>query len=52
MAPADRASLLYDLGSVLVERRDEIAKLESLDTGKPLSQARSDADAAIRYFRF
>ena len=35
-------------------RRDyeELARLESLDTGKPLKHARADATVAARYFEF
>src|SRR3712207_8571312 len=33
-------------------RRDELAALESRDTGKPMKQAYADVDVASRYFEF
>ncbi|QYJ17228.1 NADP/NAD-dependent aldehyde dehydrogenase PuuC [Rubrobacter xylanophilus DSM 9941] len=50
--PAERARVLHRISQLLHENREEIARLESLDTGKPLSQARADAAVAARYFEF
>ncbi|BBL79732.1 aldehyde dehydrogenase [Rubrobacter xylanophilus] len=50
--PAERARVLHRISRLLNEKREEIARLESLDTGKPLSQARADAAVAARYFEF
>ena len=50
--PAERARVLHRISRLLTEHREEIARLESLDTGKPLSQARTDATVAARYFEF
>jgi acyl-CoA reductase-like NAD-dependent aldehyde dehydrogenase len=52
LAPAERGRLLWAIASMLRENRDDLAVLESADTGKPLAQARNDADAAARYFEF
>lgn len=49
---ADRARACRRMADVLRGEREQLAALESLDTGKPLSQARTDADAAARYFEF
>ncbi len=48
--PAERARGLH--GSAALRRRDheEVARLESRDTGKPLSRTRVDATVATRYF--
>jgi acyl-CoA reductase-like NAD-dependent aldehyde dehydrogenase len=40
MAPRDRGRLLSRLADRLMERADEIARLESLHNGKPISEAR------------
>jgi aldehyde dehydrogenase (NAD+) len=48
--PARRAEVLHAIGTRLRARSDELALLECSDTGKPLSQARSDVAAAARYF--
>lgn len=49
---ADRATLCRRMAHVLRDHRTELAHLESLDTGKPISQAYADADVAARYFAF
>lgn len=50
--PARRAELLTALAARILEFREELARLESEDTGKPLTQARADADVCARYFQF
>jgi aldehyde dehydrogenase (NAD+) len=50
--PAERGRLLRRLGELVAAERDSLARLESQDTGKPLRQARGDADIAARYFEF
>lgn len=52
MAPAERSRLLWRLSAALLDHKDELAQIESRDTGKPLSQARADAAAVARYFEF
>ncbi len=52
-APAEeRARLCRRMADVIRANRDELADLETLDTGKPISQARVDVDVAARYFEF
>lgn len=48
----ERGEILFDIADQIKAHRDELAELESVDVGKPLSQAYADVDAAIRYFRF
>ncbi len=48
----DRGRLLYKAAQVLLENVDELAELESKDTGKPLKQAKTDATLIARYFEF
>ena len=50
--PAERARILHKIAELLRRDHEEIAQLESLDTGKPLTQARTDATVAARYFEF
>lgn len=52
MMPKERARRLRAVADRLVAEREEFAELESRDTGKPISQARTDADVAARYFEF
>lgn len=52
LRPADRGRLLFRLASEIRVRAEALARLESLDVGKPLSQARADVEAAARYFEF
>ena len=49
----ERAQLLERVANLLEERLDELARLESEDTGKPVSLARSvDIPRAVSNFRF
>ncbi|MGH7883775.1 MAG: aldehyde dehydrogenase family protein, partial [Candidatus Dormibacteraceae bacterium] len=45
-------AVLRRLGQLIRRDLDSLARLESLDTGKPLSQARGDAEVAAQYFEF
>lgn len=49
---ADRGRILSRLGLLVLENVDFLAKLEALDVGKPLKQARADAVALARYMEF
>ncbi|MFH8381312.1 aldehyde dehydrogenase family protein [Kitasatospora sp. NPDC018058] len=53
-APATRrAAVLTAVADALQEQRDELARLESLDTGKTLTESRFDVDdstAVLRYY--
>lgn len=50
--PEVRADLLQALAAAIIANREELTLLESQDTGKPLTQARTDATVAARYFTF
>jgi aldehyde dehydrogenase (NAD+) len=50
--PAVRGRLLREMARLILERREELAIMESTDTGKPLRQARADVDVTARYFEF
>ncbi|MCA3748165.1 MAG: aldehyde dehydrogenase family protein [Rubrobacter sp.] len=50
--PAERARILHRISDLLRREHEEISRLESTDTGKPLKQARTDATVAARYFEF
>lgn len=47
-----RSKLLVTTAEVIRANRDELASLESEDTGKPLTQAYADVDVCARYFEF
>ncbi len=50
--PEHRAQLLCELSSLILRNLEALARLESEDSGKPLSQARNDVRVCARYFRF
>ena len=52
MTAAERGRCLTRLGQLVTERVDALARLEAMDVGKPLSQARADAVALARYCEF
>ena len=47
-----RGRLLCRLAAAIEAHRDELAEIESRDTGKPMRQARTDIDFCARYFEF
>jgi aldehyde dehydrogenase (NAD+) len=48
----ERARLLTVWAQAILIHQDELARIESSDTGKPLTQARADAVALARYVAF
>lgn len=48
----ERGRLLMRLGERIADAAEELAQIECLDTGKPISQARADIVAAARYFEY
>ncbi|MBT2403254.1 MULTISPECIES: aldehyde dehydrogenase family protein [unclassified Streptomyces] len=49
---AERSGACRRIAEAIRAERSELARLETLDTGKPLSQSLVDADVAARYFDF
>lgn len=49
---AERGRVLTRMGCLVAERAEQLAELESLDVGKPLTQARADVAALARYLEF
>ncbi len=45
--PRERATLLRRLGDLLIEHREELAVLDTLDGGSPLRVMRADVDAGV-----
>ncbi|MGW3650049.1 aldehyde dehydrogenase family protein [Streptomyces sp. NPDC000878] len=52
MRAADRGRLLNRIAAAIRSDGERLARLESRDVGKPLSQAKADVEAAARYFEF
>jgi aldehyde dehydrogenase (NAD+) len=52
LAAVERGRVLLKMSALVLERADELARLEALDVGKPLKQARADAVALARYLEF
>jgi aldehyde dehydrogenase (NAD+)/phenylacetaldehyde dehydrogenase len=54
MGPQDRAKILYKIAETIRERSDELARLETLNTGKPLMEAKyvdvAEAANVFEYF--
>ncbi|EYR84490.1 MULTISPECIES: aldehyde dehydrogenase family protein [unclassified Shinella] len=48
MTPADRGKLVWTLGDLVERHADELAELEALDNGKPVTDARN-GDIAFSY---
>ena len=52
MPAFERGRILARLGQLILTKVEELARLESTDVGKPLTQARADAVAMARYMEF
>ena len=52
MTALERGRILTRMGQLVLEKVDDLALLEAMDVGKPLSQARADAVALARYMEF
>jgi aldehyde dehydrogenase (NAD+) len=52
LSALERGRILTRMSQHVLEKIDVLAQLESLDVGKPLSQARADAIALARYLEF
>ncbi|WP_134725932.1 aldehyde dehydrogenase family protein [Paracoccus luteus] len=52
LTAAERGRLMARLAGLIRERAEDLALIEALDVGKPLTQARADALAMARYFEF
>ncbi|MEK6215588.1 MAG: aldehyde dehydrogenase family protein, partial [Boseongicola sp.] len=52
LTAAERGRCLARIGLLVLEHVEDLARLEALDVGKPLSQARADAKALARYLEF
>lgn len=52
MSSRQRARLLLAVADRLEERGEELARLETLNNGKPLREARSDVESAADCFRY
>ena len=53
MSPADRGKLLWRIADLVEEHADELAQLETLDNGKPISISRAgDVVATANVFRY
>lgn len=50
--PIERGRILHKVANALRADVEEIALLETLDTGKPLTQARKDVEASALYFEY
>jgi aldehyde dehydrogenase (NAD+) len=52
MTATERGRLLTKLALAVQDHQDELTRLEAMDTGKPLKQARADIVALARYFEY
>jgi len=52
LTAAERGRLLAKLSRAIADHAEELTLIEARDCGKPLAQARADANACARYFEF
>lgn len=52
ITPAERGRLLFRLADTILARKEEIARIETLDVGKPLKESRGDVDGVVATLRY
>jgi aldehyde dehydrogenase (NAD+) len=52
LTPAERGTLLFKLADLVEARREPMARIETLDVGKPLSESLGDMDGVAGTFRY
>ncbi|MEQ8800062.1 MAG: aldehyde dehydrogenase family protein [Salinisphaeraceae bacterium] len=53
MAPAERQRIVWKIGDLIMEHQEELAQLESLDNGKPITIARAaDVPLSAEMFQY
>ncbi|MDH6099146.1 aldehyde dehydrogenase family protein [Anabaenopsis sp. FSS-46] len=52
MSPTRRGELLYKLANLIEENTEELARLETLDNGKPLHDSLGDIELVIACYRY
>src|ERR1700733_6393844 len=53
MTPSDRSKIIWRIGELILKHRDELAELESLDNGKPMTIAKAaDVPLAADIFQY
>ena len=52
LAPAERGALLFRLADAIAGQREELARLETLDVGKPLKDSLRDTDGVVTTLRY
>ena len=52
MTALERGRILIKVGVAVLNHVEDLAKIEAMDVGKPLTQARADAAALARYMEF
>lgn len=50
--PAERSRILYRTAQFLRRDADKLATIESLDSGKPMREAKGDIETSARYFEY
>lgn len=52
LPPSSRAKILSAVAAGLRAQRNELAEIEALDTGKPISQALGEVESSAKYFDY
>lgn len=52
ITPAERGRMIFHLAEVILAHKEEIARVETLDVGKPLKESRGDVDGVVATLRY
>jgi aldehyde dehydrogenase (NAD+) len=52
LEPKTRSQLLFEVARLIRVKKEKLARLETVDTGKPLTVSRADVETCARYFEY
>ncbi|WP_454685392.1 aldehyde dehydrogenase family protein [Ancylobacter moscoviensis] len=52
ITPAERGRMIFRLADVILAHKEEIARIETLDVGKPLKESRGDVEGVVATLRY
>lgn len=52
ITPAERGRMIFRLADVILAHKEEIARVETLDIGKPLKESRGDVEGVVATLRY
>jgi betaine-aldehyde dehydrogenase len=52
MSAAERSRIIHRIADLIAENKDQLARLDAIESGKPITQVRSEIDGAVDIWRY